>query len=232
MKVCERIMLFLGLKGYTTNAFAQMSGIDPGNMRKMLAGKQRITDATLRKISNAHGLEFEWLKCGEGEMLRHPPVATESSSEEERDTGILLTEKNCLKVYTELDASASNIEDMNGDELHTPFKLIYIPGYENMNGFPVTGESMLPTFRAGDIIAVDKNPVNTIINGEIYLVVTRDGQRMIKRLVFAGMDEDGIGRIKCISDNPDKELYSTFEILSSSIHTISRVRGHLSFTAL
>lgn len=76
MKVYERIMLFLELKGYTTNAFAQMSGIDPGNMRKMLASKQRITDATLRKISNAHGLEFDWLKCGEGEMLRSPDNPT------------------------------------------------------------------------------------------------------------------------------------------------------------
>lgn len=50
------------------NAFATKAGIDPTNLSKMLAGKQKITTATLRKISAAHGISLTWLLTGDGEM--------------------------------------------------------------------------------------------------------------------------------------------------------------------
>lgn len=56
----------------TRNAFAVKSGIDPTNFSKMLAGKQSITTNTLKKISQAHGVNLEWLLTGEGDMMSKP----------------------------------------------------------------------------------------------------------------------------------------------------------------
>lgn len=67
--VIERIETFLEIDGISTNALSRKAGIDPGNMAKMLAGKQSITANTLRKIAVASGLNFEWLKYGDGEMF-------------------------------------------------------------------------------------------------------------------------------------------------------------------
>lgn len=38
----------------------------------MLAGKQSITTNTLKKISQAHGVNLEWLLTGEGDMMSKP----------------------------------------------------------------------------------------------------------------------------------------------------------------
>lgn len=59
----------------TRNAFAVKSGIDPTNFSKMLAGKQSITTNTLKKISQAHGVNLEWLLTGEGDMMSKPGAA-------------------------------------------------------------------------------------------------------------------------------------------------------------
>lgn len=67
--ITERIETLIELECSSTNAFARKAGIDPGNLGKMLSGKQNVTDGTLRKIAGAVECSFEWLKYGEGEMF-------------------------------------------------------------------------------------------------------------------------------------------------------------------
>ena len=67
--IINRIEILIELECLSTNAFAHKASIDPGNLGKMLAGKQKVTDGTLRKIADAIGCSFEWLKYGEGEMF-------------------------------------------------------------------------------------------------------------------------------------------------------------------
>lgn len=71
--IIERIETLIELDGLSTNAFARKVGTDPANLGKMLADKQSITDKTLRKIVDAMGCTFEWLKYGEGDMFSNPP---------------------------------------------------------------------------------------------------------------------------------------------------------------
>lgn len=60
----------------TRNAFAVKAGIDPTNFSKMLAGKQTITNNTLKKISKAHGVSLNWLLTGVGEMMEKSEAPT------------------------------------------------------------------------------------------------------------------------------------------------------------
>lgn len=81
----ERIETLIELECSSTNAFARKIGVDPGNLGKMLAGKQNVTDGTLRKMADAVGCNFEWLKYGEGEMFpdgRKPKATTINSHNE------------------------------------------------------------------------------------------------------------------------------------------------------
>ena len=67
--IIERIQHILESTGNTVNSLALKSEIDPSNLNKMLDGKQKISDKTIKKISDAFGISLDWLRNGNGQML-------------------------------------------------------------------------------------------------------------------------------------------------------------------
>ena len=203
-------------------AFEQQAGLGNGFVNNI---KKTIRTDSIEKILLAFPeIRRDWLLFGEGEMLnteRGSTALTAIVPQDEKG----LNDDNAVKWYYELDASAGDglFED---DEINAPYKYINVPGFERCIGLNLTGNSMLNTAQSGDIVVVHPREVQTIINGEIYLVVTRDSQRMVKRLVTSGYTEDAI--ITCISDNPDKTLYADMKIQASLVHKIFRVAGFVS----
>lgn len=206
---------------------ADRIGATRPNVAKALSGTEGVlTESFLKRFGSAFNdtISAEWLLTGKGQMLNDGssqtiPATIELQAQTE------LNEKNAVKWYYELDASAGDGLFEN-NEINAPYKYINVPGFEGCFGLNVTGDSMLNTAQSGDIVAVYPQEVQTIINGEIYLVVTRDYQRMVKRLVASGYSEDAI--ITCISDNPDKTRYADMKIQADLIHKIFRVAGFVS----
>ncbi len=208
--------------GNNKKAFEQEVGLSNGFVNNI---KMTIHPKSSEKILKRYPeINRNWLLFGEGEMLNTEGSSTALTaivSQDEKG----LNEKNAVKWYYELDASAGDglFED---NEINAPYKYINVPGFEGCFGLNLTGDSMLNTAQSGDIVVVRPREVQTIINGEIYLVVTRDSQRMVKRLVASGYSEDAI--ITCISDNPDKTRYADMKIQADLIHKIFRVAGFVS----
>ena len=222
MSLQDRIRQFISYIGLTVSEFEGKVGLSNGSVSKMGDGTRRTT---IDKISNSFPeLSKIWLLTGEGEMLNTEGDSTALTAIVPQDEKGL-NDDNAVKWYYELDASAGDglFED---DEINAPYKYINVPGFERCIGLNLTGNSMLNTAQSGDIVVVHPREVQTIINGEIYLVVTRDSQRMVKRLVTSGYTEDAI--ITCISDNPDKNLYADMKIQASLVHKIFRVAGFVS----
>lgn len=68
--IANNIGTYLKMKGFSVNYFAQHIGIDQANLSKMIKGKQRISDKTLKKIEQAcPDLNMTWLLTGEGDMI-------------------------------------------------------------------------------------------------------------------------------------------------------------------
>ena len=52
------------------NSFAKKVGIDPGNLRKKIKGECSITKKDTYKISEALGINREWLESGFGNIRK------------------------------------------------------------------------------------------------------------------------------------------------------------------
>ena len=220
---------YLKFKGIVSKQqdVAEKMGATRPNVAKALNGNEGfLTESFLKRFAQAFDdtISAYWLLTGEGEMLNDGSSQTIPATIE-LQTQTELNEKNAVKWYYELDASAGDGLFEN-NEINAPYKYINVPGFEGCFGLNLTGDSMLNTAQSGDIVVVRPREVQTIINGEIYLVVTRDSQRMVKRLVASGYTEDAI--ITCISDNPDKTRYADMKIQADLIHKIFRVAGFVS----
>lgn len=110
--ITERIEALIELECISTNAFARKVGVDAGNLGKMLAGKQSITDSTLRKIVDATGCSFEWLKYGEGEMFINdskPKTTTINSNNENSSINDSDTINRLLALLEEKDKQINHL---------------------------------------------------------------------------------------------------------------------------
>lgn len=204
--IITRLEQYLESEGSTVNSFANQIGVDPGNMRKMLAGKQRITDKTLRKISDTQNLSFEWLKYGEGEMF--VPDTPEP-------------EKNFTEgtPYFDVDFRLG-FDEMIHPGAPKPEYLIRMPGYEKATMWcNASGDSMAPEINNGDIIALQRiEDFSFLPFGDIYGFITDNGLRTIKRL---GRSADP----SCYRLIPTNKDYDEQDIPKEKILIVYRVMG-------
>ena len=136
-----------------------------------------------------------------------------------------LTPKNAVRYYPDIPITASHIEDMPNpsyDDLQ--YQLLSVPGFEGCVAFPAVGDSMYPRISNGDIVVFKEWQESYVSNGEIYLIITRLGDRTIKYLTQI-TDEDGGKHYLCRSANPDQEKYAPFEIDGDDIVRLYVVYG-------
>lgn len=94
---------------------------------------------------------------------------------------------------------------------------VCIPGFEADAYLPVKGHSMDPTLQNGDIIGVRvMHSVERLRPNEIYLILTTDNERMIKRI--RQIDQGDM--LTLYSDNPD---YHPFQVPKEHICGLYRV---------
>ena len=69
--------------------------------------------------------------------------------------------------------------------------------------FKVSGFSMIPTINEGDIIGVKEVDCFEVIDeSKIYVIITKDDERMVKRICPPKDNDDFV---KLISDNPEQK---------------------------
>ncbi len=94
---------------------------------------------------------------------------------------------------------------------------VSIPGFEADAYLPVKGMSMHPTLQNGDIVGVKlMNSLDRLRPDEVYLIMTTDNERMIKRIKEIDRGE----QLTLYSDNPD---YRPFQVLKEQICGVYRV---------
>lgn len=210
--------------GLNANSLSQRIGLPKYRIYDITQGRTKaITYEIADKITSSYTtISKDWLLTGEGTMLsddkRNGTLPAEPTSEE-------LTPKTAVRYYPNIPITASHIEDMpNPSYDDMECQLLTIPGFEGCVAFPAVGDSMYPRISNGDIVVFREWQESYISNGEIYLIVTRLGDRTIKYLTQI-TDEDGGKHYLCRSANPDQEKYAPFEIDGDDIVRLYVVYG-------
>lgn len=238
----ERLQVF----GYSMNAFANIVGIQPSNLSKMLDGKQKITDRTRRMIeARFPDLNFDWLLTGEGEMLRENAPQPIAQQNNHHSPGARKENNYYMHGGAEGgNIAAQNLEVKSASEDARPIIPSYMynmPDYDiyanikngaaNMEIFSVEGfmkqidiiyrvqdNSMTPTFTSGDLIGIRRLPeTEHIVNGDYYVIDTKPhGVRL--RILIENADSYTLR-----TTDANRDRYTDFKVAKNEIISIFAV---------
>lgn len=175
-------------------AFADIIGVPRSNIATWLHrgaitanGREAILDA-FPQVSR------EWLQDS----------AADATSDElpmtyDRPGMIYFSQRDLIPLFEECRASCGVDEQFGNPEYATDH--IHIPGVRAYAALPAEGASMEPTIHAGDLCLVgDEVSLLQVSSQRIYLIITRQGQRMFKRIYDEGQ---AVPRVLALSENPD-----------------------------
>lgn len=189
------------------STFAKFIGVAPSTISTWLARDTFDYDLLFAKCEE---LNAEWLLTGRGEMLK-PNL--------EQNNIIHTTSAEVGIPLLPIDAWAGLFK---GEQTATLAECDYfiVPAFKNADFLiPVRGDSMIPRYYSGDLVACKFLPLSDIFFqwGKVYVLDTNQGA-IIKK-VRPGSTND---TITLISENPE---YEPFELPRSSIYNIAIVQG-------
>ncbi len=232
-------------QGTVKNAsdFAKILDVSSSMITEFSKGRSSIGTSIIQKSVNKLNLNSDWLFTGKGDILKvsHKEVGTLSNkisqkvsqniSQSTLNLVNLEPSKNLIHIpITDISVAAGDgafnndtIEIM--DTIQLPKSLLKSGTYLCVR---VKGNSMSPTMHDGGyavIRLIDKGKWIEAKDEQVYVISNMDGNAYIKRLKMR-LNQ---GFVVCMSDNPDKNAYSNFNLLVDEINTIWHVEWY--FTA-
>lgn len=188
----ERLKKLIEIHG-SYEAFANRLGIPKTSITNWLM--RGLSSKAMRTIAlQCPEISLNWLATGNGDILLNKV-----------ETKDVITESTAMHVvnnyYADLRVSAGQVGYVNADCEPSP---LLVPCNAKADAFfPVSGFSMIPTINEGDIIGVKEVDCFEVIDeSKIYVIITKDDERMVKRICPPKDNDDFV---KLISDNPKQK---------------------------
>lgn len=209
----------------TQQDIAREMGYNPTVLSAAMTGKIPFSDKMSRNLCLVNKkLSVRWLLNGTGEMLLgekktalgiEPSIEDMSEGESPTLQGNAQKKKKLVPYYSELAVSAGQVEQFGYDDTHENMEFF---GAAPEAVFPVSGHSMEPMICDGDYVGVvNLDPFEKINSDSIYMVITRENERMIKRIAPVSEHSD---TITLISENPK---YRPFEVEKQNVLKVMKV---------
>lgn len=218
--VIERIKYIIREMGLTRSEFASRIDVDSSNLSKYLNGKLAINDSLINRIVINLGLSKEWLTTGNDLPYAkvQNAVSTLNFDGKIGSGNSASARENAGTPVYDIDVTAGALPRAR------MFASENIVGYVNLPSIPpgcrivgVSGDSMQPVIRSGDLLAVrELTNIQQIFWGQIYVVVL-DDYCMVKYVRRHENPEMVILR----SENPN---YDDMEIRRSEIRDLMFVQ--------
>ena len=126
---------------------------------------------------------------------------------------------NKIRFWPEIEATGSGIMSFD-DTLKSGYTEMILPNFNDCtDAMRLVGDSMYPRYKAGQIIVFKEWTESFVEFGQTYLIITRNGYRMVKYL----MPADKPSELKCVSEN-EKE-FPPFNIEVNDIYKLYLIKG-------
>lgn len=208
--LAQRIKLARSHARLTQKALADKAGVEQPAVSQLETGKS-LKSAHLPVIAQACGVNALWLATGQGDMITGsglesnvepgPPIVSAP-----RRIGIVGTAQLGPEGYwVGLDNTAGWVETYSRDEDAYALRL--------------KGDSMAPAIRSGWVAVCE--PHHRLVAGEYVMVTLRDGQSMVKELLFE--TEEGVSLMSINSAYGDRRMIAWEDI--DTIHYVGAILG-------
>lgn len=208
MNAAERISKIIDKEGESPASFAVKIGVTPTQIYDIQSGKTKsITAKIAAKIKATYSnYSIEWLTTGKGTPEQNPTGTN-------------------IRYWIDVDATAGGVQQFD-DMVTDKYISLSIPEFRDCtDAVNLYGDSMVPLYKSGQIIILKEWRESFIDFGNVYLVVTKSGNRMVKYL-RKGSDP---AHILCVSENKE---FDPFEIEKTDILRLYLVKGGISKNTL
>ena len=204
MRRIDRFDKYMNSKGLNDNKVTLQLGLTVGLIGKSRKEGRDLSDKVIEKILNFYtDLNRVWLLTGEGEMTNDKPATRTSHS---------------IRYWVDVDATAGGVT-MFDDMITKNYIDLNIPEFRDCtDAVNLYGDSMAPLYKSGQIIILKEWTESFIDFGNVYLIVTKSGNRMVKYL-RKGTDKQ---HVLCVSENKE---FDPFEIELGDILRLYLVKG-------
>lgn len=212
-KILDNIRKLAEKEGITIGAIERKIGASKGVLSRAMTNGTDIQAKWITAIvENYPYVSADWLLTGKGEML--------NSSESSQKKMVKVSEQSQEGIpLIPLDAMAGYFEGEMQVLLRDCERYI-VPGMPRADFLiTVKGDSMMPSYFPGDIVACVRVPIKDVFfqYGRVYVLDTNQGA-IIKRIEKSEDDES----ILIVSEN---EKYSPFTMHLSQVRSIALVIG-------
>lgn len=219
----ERILTFIESEGIKKNAFFQETGIQASNFKGKNILSQPGSDMLVKILSIYPKLSAEWLMTGRGSMLSSDnsdnavrqtlkPVAKRVMNDDKE--GIPLIPLDAVAGFPATGSSYAYMENCDR---------YIIPEFQDKGAdfiIRVSGDSMIPLYYSGDLIACHKiKDIRFFQWGTVYVLETSQGV-LVKRVMESIEHNDCI---LCASENGT--IHRPFLLPKDDIRSMSTIVG-------
>ncbi|WP_281225916.1 S24 family peptidase [Flavobacterium aquiphilum] len=194
----ERMREYLDYKGITKYKFCN----DLGFSNKFLDNSSNMgTDKACKILHHYPEINSEWLLTGNGSMIKEGNTNIVIMNNDRKTMDSLHISQE-IPLY-DLEAVAGLRELFNSGKPQRVLDTIKIPNLPKCDGaISVTGDSMYPLLKSGDIVLYKETEFENIFFGEMYLLSVKlnDWEEYIT-VKYVQKSEQGTEYVKLVSQN-------------------------------
>ena len=214
-EVIERLNLIHEKLHMTKSKAARILNITPSNYSQILNGNRSIGKIILERYNMYLNIDPKWILSGQGDLIniKINEKMENNSSYNNHDNGV--------PYY-----NTSITDDFNDNNI-LPEYYINFPPFNDANAYlSIFGDSMLPNYKNGDIIAIKEiTNFDIILWGEPYLIVTDLSTNNLRTIKLIHVSNEG-NNIILRSTNP--EYSGDITIQKNNIKKLYKVIGKIS----
>ncbi len=221
----QNILLYLERKGISQYQCYKETGITRG----VLAQPNGISEENLtRFLAQYKDISIQWLVTGEGEMFREGASAVVTPIHKPQYTEPLIEEQYI--PYYSWEATAGVVQ-LFGDMGEYEVGKIIIPRMPDCDGaVSVTGDSMYPLLKSGDIVAYKEvHDIQNIHFGDMYLISIDEDGDIYTAVKWVNKHPSDPKKVMLLSNN---EHYSPREVELRHIRHIALVKFSIRYNTM